>query len=60
MVINLDEKFELNSYISNVEKQIIEKTLKKNENNISKTSRNLGISRQDLQYKMKKYNLILK
>ena len=54
MVINLDEKFELNSYISNVEKQIIEKTLKKNENNISKTSRNLGISRQDLQYKMKK------
>lgn len=60
MIANLDGKFELDSYMADIEKAIIEKILKKNENNVSRTSRELGISRQDLQYKIKKYNLNLK
>ncbi|MGH4122049.1 MAG: helix-turn-helix domain-containing protein [Clostridium sp.] len=59
MVITSDGKFELGTYMANIEKEIIEKTLKKNHNNVSKTSRELSISRQNLQYKIKKYNLNL-
>ncbi|MFT5872728.1 MAG: transcriptional regulator with PAS, ATPase and Fis domain [Clostridium sp.] len=58
MMTNLNEKFELNRYMDNIEKEIIEITLKKNENNVSESSRELSISRQNLQYKIKKYNLI--
>ncbi len=55
-----DGKFELGTYMANIEKEIIEKILSKNDNNVSKTSRDLSISRQDLQYKIKKYNLNLR
>ena len=58
MSTNLDEKFELKTYIASIEKSIIEKALKKNDYNISKASRELSISRQDLQYKIKKHNLM--
>ena len=47
----------LDEYISTVEKNIIENKLKENGYNITKTSKSLKISRQDLQYKIKKYNL---
>ncbi|MBZ9634841.1 helix-turn-helix domain-containing protein [Clostridium sp. FP1] len=60
MVTSSEGKFELGTYMANIEKEIIEKTLKKNHNNVSKTSRELSISRQNLQYKIKKYNLDLR
>ncbi|OEH84851.1 hypothetical protein BHU72_06555 [Desulfuribacillus stibiiarsenatis] len=40
-----------------IEKQYIEKMLDKEHFNISRTANKLGIKRQALQYKMKKYNL---
>lgn len=55
--INEDESFDLDKYITSIEKSIIEKTLQENDNNISKTSRQLKVSRQSLQYKIKKYNI---
>jgi len=53
----IDETFDLERYIVNIEKSIIDKTLRKNDYNISKTSRQLNISRQNLQHKIKKYNM---
>lgn len=47
----------LDYYLENVEKKIIENELLKSNNNISKTAEGLKISRQSLQYKIKKYNL---
>ena len=43
--------------IEDIEKSIIMKYLIKNKNNISQTARNLGIKRQTLQHKLKKYNI---
>ncbi|MBW9150316.1 helix-turn-helix domain-containing protein [Clostridium sp. CM028] len=60
MVVNVEKKFELVNYMADIEKGIIEKTLNKNENNVSKTSRELSISRQDLQYKIKKYKITVR
>jgi arginine utilization regulatory protein len=51
-------EFPLNEYIDNIEKGIIEKSYKKNNKNITKTAEELKISRQNLQYKLKKYKLI--
>ncbi|MEW8994945.1 sigma-54 interaction domain-containing protein [Clostridium sp.] len=48
----------LNEYIDNIEKNIIEKSYQNNNNNITKTSEELKISRQNLQYKLKKYELL--
>jgi arginine utilization regulatory protein len=45
----------LNEYLDAIEKEIIFNCLRKNQDNITKTSRELGISRQNLQYKIKKY-----
>ena len=50
---NKDERFDLENYMSDIEKNIIEKILKKNNYNVSKTARELSISRQNLQYKIK-------
>jgi arginine utilization regulatory protein len=47
----------LEEYLSSIEKEIIGETLKKNNCNITKTAEELKISRQSLQYKMKKYKL---
>lgn len=47
----------LDYYLENVERKIIENELLKKNNNISKTAEGLKISRQSLQYKIKKYNL---
>lgn len=57
IVANLNEKIDLESYMADIEKTIIQKALKKNANNITRTSRDLNISRQDLQYKIKKHNI---
>ncbi len=48
----------LNEYIDSLEKNIIEKSYKKNNKNITKTSEELKISRQNLQYKLKKHKLL--
>lgn len=55
------EKFEdsnqtLDEYISSIESIIINRVLQKYGGNISKAANELGISRQSLQYKIKKYN----
>ncbi|WP_334292986.1 sigma-54 interaction domain-containing protein [Paramaledivibacter caminithermalis] len=47
----------LNDYLEDIEKKIIGNFLKANRFNITRTSKELGISRQNLQYKIKKYKL---
>ncbi len=47
----------LNDYLETLERGIIQSYLNRNQYNITKTSRSLGISRQNLQYKIKKYGL---
>ncbi|RDI43094.1 sigma-54 interaction domain-containing protein [Falsibacillus pallidus] len=47
----------LNQYLQEAEKEYIKKALDKGEHNISKTAELLGIPRQTLQYKIKKYQM---
>ena len=49
----------LPEYLEDIEKEIIEKTLILSDYNVSKASKELKISRQCLQHKMKKFNLHL-
>lgn len=56
--INKFEDFgNLADYLEDIEKEIIESYLNKNKFNITRTSKELGVSRQNLQYKMKKFKL---
>ncbi len=48
---------ELDSYLAAVEKQLILRALSQSDNNITSAGKLLGISRQSLQYKLKKYQL---
>ncbi|MBZ9687515.1 sigma 54-interacting transcriptional regulator [Clostridium estertheticum] len=50
--------FNLENYMSDIEKKIIERMLKKNDFNVSRTARELSISRQNLQYKIKIHKLV--
>ena len=47
----------IDEYLSNLEKKIIENTLKINDNNITKSAEALKIKRQTLQHKIKKYEI---
>ncbi|MFN2746597.1 MULTISPECIES: sigma-54 interaction domain-containing protein [unclassified Bacillus (in: firmicutes)] len=47
----------LKEQIENTEKYYIQKTLKKCNYNVSQAARTLGISRQSLQYRLKKWNI---
>ncbi|ATW23424.1 sigma-54 interaction domain-containing protein [Candidatus Formimonas warabiya] len=47
----------LNEILSEVEKKVIEDTLKRNGGNISQTAQDLGIFRQALQYRIKRFNI---
>ncbi len=47
----------LKEIITNMEKQIITEEYKKNGYNVSKTARQLGLTRQNLQYKLKSYKI---
>lgn len=47
----------LDEYLKELEKEIIEEALKKNKGNISQGAKALGINRQTLQHKIKKYDL---
>lgn len=48
---------DLNSYIREKEKLIIDEFLTMHNGNVSKTAKDLGVSRQNLQYKMKIYKM---
>ena len=52
-----DELPPLEEVMENIEIKLIEKALEHSGGNISEAGRNLNISRQSLQYKMKKYNI---
>ena len=56
--INEFKEFSLENHLNSIEKQIIQETLKKNEYNISKAAVYLKISRQSLQYKIRKHKLL--
>ena len=52
-----NENSSLNSLMNKYEKHIIQDSLKKNNNNVSKTASELGLHRQGLQYRIKKHSL---
>lgn len=49
------QKDTLGSLVGDTEKRVIEEALQRNNGNISKTARELGIKRQSLQYRIKRY-----
>ncbi|KUP06120.1 hypothetical protein Q73_11870 [Bacillus coahuilensis m2-6] len=51
------EPLHLDQYLAIKEKQYIKQGLVKNEYNITKTAKELGMSRQNLQYRMKKHHI---
>lgn len=59
-LINLDDDRQLKTVIDNEESRIICEKLRANYGNVSKTARELGMSRQNLQYRIKKYNINIK
>lgn len=54
---NLPEKLELPKYLEEIECELIKRALVSAENVQAEAARNLGISRSDIAYKIKKYNL---
>lgn len=52
-----DKGMDLKTVVELVEKETILSVLRKNEGNINDTAKKLGLSRQNLDYKMKKYGL---
>lgn len=55
--LDLNKDQPLQSIVEEVEKALIMEALQICENNISRSSENLGIKRQTLQHKLKKYNI---
>ncbi|WMJ75753.1 MULTISPECIES: sigma-54 interaction domain-containing protein [unclassified Sedimentibacter] len=58
---NVDHEMDdegIDEYLSNLEKCIIEKALRNNNNNITKAAEALKIKRQTLQHKIKKYEIM--
>ena len=53
----VQERLRLAEYLENIEKTVIERHLLNNGGNISKTAKDLGMVRQNLQHKIKKYGL---
>jgi len=58
--LNLNEDQPLDRIIEEVEKGLILEALRKCENNISRSAEMLGIKRQTLQHKLKKYDINIK
>lgn len=56
-IIENSEKIDLKAMVEEYEREIIRKELINKENNISATAKTLGITRQALQHKMKKFSL---
>lgn len=55
---NIEGEQSLEEYIDKIERDVIYNSLIENSFNITKTSKKLKISRQNLQYKIKKYKLV--
>lgn len=55
--LSVDEDFNLDEVMERLEKKFIKEALDYNNNNISRSAADLGIKRQTLQHKIKKYNL---
>ena len=51
------ESSTLSEYLEGIERTVIQQHLVKNEGNVSKTAKDLGMIRQNLQHKIKKYGL---
>lgn len=51
------ETKDLTSLMENMEKQIIKDKIKETDGNIAEAARRLGLSRQNLEYRIKKYNI---
>jgi len=55
---NEDENFEINSFkLDDIEKSVIQKTLRKYDGNISKAAKELGLTRTSLYRRLEKFNL---
>ncbi|MCC8165791.1 MAG: helix-turn-helix domain-containing protein, partial [Planctomycetes bacterium] len=54
-----DEPLSLPQILDDVERRILTKALKENRGNISKTARSLGVSRQNLQYRLRRQEIEL-
>lgn len=50
----------LSQILGDVERRVLAKALRENEGNVSKTARTLGVSRQNLQYRLKKNKIEFK
>lgn len=48
----------LSEYLESIEKTVIRQHLIGNDGNVSKTAKELGMVRQNLQHKIKKYHLV--
>lgn len=57
-MISIDLDHGLNDYLIGVEKQIIQSAYLNHQGNITQTANSLKISRQNLQYKLKKFKII--
>lgn len=53
----LDDNLTMNEQLKFFERKIIQKALDKNNNNITKSAESLGISRQNMQYRLKKLKM---
>lgn len=54
---SLNTEKNLNKILDNIEKKLITNSLERNSNNITKAAKYLGIKRQNLQHKIKKYKI---
>jgi arginine utilization regulatory protein len=53
----IENDLSLEDFMENAEKSYLEKALEKYDSNISKTAKALGMSRQSLQYRLRKYEI---
>jgi len=56
-VTNNLKSTDIKTILENVEEKIIHKALKKNNGNVAQTAKELGINRQTLDYRIKKFNI---
>ena len=52
-----DEEKTLKSTLDRIEKEILKEILEANNFNVSKSARDLGLARQNLQYRIKRFGL---
>jgi len=57
---DFDDSLSMNEQLKYFEKKIIQRALDKNNNNITKSAKTLGISRQNMQYRLKKLKMNIK